>query len=139
MTFAAVRHLVLAFDIGVVAGRDFTLVDREAVLVLLAFERWLFFDLARDAFGLESPLGQDIGGIGAFEARELGAAIVVNGSFGESGPIVPGLLLGVAVIVGVARDRICVIFKPACCENRGSGGDSQDDCGGAGVMHFGLL
>jgi hypothetical protein len=104
----SVRHFVVSVDIGVPRGADLVAIDRHLVFAV-ALDLGLLVDISSDALVLERSLGDTITlpeRIAAFEAGEFVGAVGVEGAGFESVPVVTGLLLGGALVVGVIGGRV---------------------------------
>lgn len=98
-----IRHLVLAVNVGVVAGRDVVGVRRHVVVAGAGHLRMLV-QVSRNALGLERTLAQGVPlawGVSASEAREVVAAIRAEGAFVQTAPIVATALVRRTFVVGV--------------------------------------
>lgn len=101
----AVRHAIVAFDIGVVRGRDLVSVDGHGVVVL-AGDRGSLVKLAGDALALEGALGQSIAlskAVAASEAGEVVTAVAGECTRLKARPVIAALLRLRALVVCVRR------------------------------------
>jgi hypothetical protein len=110
LAYRPVRHFVVGVDIGVPGRADLVAIDRHLVFAI-AFDLGLLVDIGGDALVLEQTLGDAVTlpeRVATFEARELVAAVGVEGARLKVVPVVTRLLLSGALIVGVVGRRVLV-------------------------------
>ena len=122
---------MVGIDVNVPRCADLVAVDGHLVFAV-TFNLGLFVDVRSDALVLERTLGDAITlaeRVATLEARELVAALGAERTRLEVVPVVAGLLVGRALVVGVVRRRVLLGVQTPSSSSRLSDRQAGDEEG----------